>query len=137
MAKADTVAAIKAANSVELDEAAYTQAYLDQLLPLAQKGEAGLAEFSTKKTEIDKAIADAKAEADRKAAEKAQGGTVADDSPKKTVRVNYANDNVAEGAGFIHPTSKTVITGDKTFIVPSDDWTDTMIRDKVLTEVRK
>ena len=61
---------------------------------------------------------------------------VADEGPKKKVKVNLASDKIAEGAGFIHPVSKQLITGERVVSVPSDDWTDTMIRDKTLTEVR-
>lgn len=56
--------------------------------------------------------------------------------PTRTVQVNYAGGNVSAGAGFIHPESKQLITGDKTVSVPDDAWTDSMIRDKTLTEVR-
>ncbi|MFC4428035.1 hypothetical protein [Deinococcus navajonensis] len=55
----------------------------------------------------------------------------------RTVKVNYDNDKVADGTGFIHPTGKQVIAGKKSVAVPADDWTDQMIRDKVLTEVGK
>lgn len=63
--------------------------------------------------------------------------TVAEDNSTRKVKVNYANEKVAQGAGFIHPTSKVLITGDRVVSVPDDEWTDTMIRDKTLTEVRK
>lgn len=56
--------------------------------------------------------------------------------PTKSVKVNYAQGKVAEGAGFIHPESKQLITGDNVVEVPADEWTDTMIREKTLTEVR-
>lgn len=55
----------------------------------------------------------------------------------RTVKVNYENDKVADGAGFIHPESKQVITGKKSQALPADDWTDQMIRDKIFTEIRK
>ena len=54
----------------------------------------------------------------------------------KRVKVNLDGGKIADGAGFIHPVSKQLVTGDKVVSVPADDWTDTMIRDKTLTEVR-
>lgn len=56
----------------------------------------------------------------------------------KRVKINAANPSVAEGAAYIHPYSnpRVVIHGDGTFTVPDDDWTDSHIRDKFLTEVR-
>lgn len=55
----------------------------------------------------------------------------------RSVKVNYDNEKVAEGTGFIHPVSRKVISGTKAVSVPADDWTDQMIRDKTLTEVGK
>jgi hypothetical protein len=124
MPKRDTVAAIKAANSVELDETAYTQAELDQLLALSGD-QAG---FDALRTQFDD---DGVTPNDN-----TPEVTVADDSPRKKVKVNLTSDKIAEGAGFIHPVSKQLITGERVVSVPSDDWTDTMIRDKTLTEVR-
>ena len=48
MAKKDTAAAIKAANGSDLNPDSYTSAQLEELLLLAQKGEAGKGDFEAK-----------------------------------------------------------------------------------------
>lgn len=153
MAKRDTVAAITAGNGAALDENAYMQSQLDQLLPLAQRGADGQADFDAKKAEIDAAIAEAKAqletkatadkaaadqaEADRLATEqKAQEAQMAEqsDAPAtRKVRVNYASPDVNEGTAFIHPESRTVILG-KLVSVPDDEWTQNFLAQRFLTE---
>jgi hypothetical protein len=121
MAKKDTAAAIKAANSVELDETAYTQAELDQLLALT--GDQVRFDALRKQFDDDGVTPD----------DNTPEVTVADDSPTKKVRVNAANDKVSEGAAFIHPVSRTVIR-DKLVTVPDDEWTETYLASRFLTE---
>jgi len=131
MAKRDTVAAIKAANTVELDETAYKQAELDQLLAFAQAGKQTEFDALRKQFDDDGTPPDDN-EQDPGGSEHTPSPEEAmEDGPTKKVKIGP---KASEGAGFIHPTSKTVVTGDKVVSVPADDWTDQMLRDKFLTE---
>lgn len=111
--KDDTLAAIKAANGTEVPSS-LTQKQLDELLALAQGGDEKKAEF------------------DEKLAEYAP----ADEDTTGKIRVTV---NGSKGTGsYIHPDTRQVVRrdGDPVWL-PEDAWTDQMIRDKYLTEVRK
>lgn len=122
MAKADTVAEIKAANGVDLNPNDYTQAELDSLLTLA-KDPAKRAEF------------DAQVKALKGSQPTAQATTTPEDTvPTLTVKVNPD-----KGSGsYLHPVSKqAVVRGGEAVKLPDDAWTQDMVAKRFLTEVRR
>lgn len=124
MAKADTVAEIKAANGVELNPNDYTQAELDTLLTLA-KDPAKRAEF------------DAQVKALKGSQSTPQAATAPepeDTAPTLTVKVNPD-----KGSGsYLHPVSKqAVVRGGEAVTLPDDAWTQDMVAKRFLTEVRR
>ena len=124
MATKDTVAAIKAAHSVELDETAYSQKEQDQLQALATPDKQ--AEFDALRKQFD--------EDGVPPDDNTEEAPVAEDStPTRKVRVNYASPDVSTGTAFIHPESRTVIL-DKLVSVPDDEWTQNFLAQRFLTE---
>lgn len=126
MAKKDTVAAIKAANGTELNEADYTQDELDALLALAQGRDDKRKEFD----EQAKALKGSPKPAAQAAAEKAS-----QEAETSGIRVKVSD----KGTGsYIHPVSKTLLRrGGDAVSVPDDAWTQDMVAKRFLTEARK
>ncbi|SMB89190.1 hypothetical protein [Deinococcus hopiensis] len=115
MAKADTIKDIKTANGQDVPDS-LTQKQLGELLTLAERGDEGRSAFDAKLTEFTSAEAEE------------------DTSSKIRVRVT---DGKGSGS-YIHPESKQLLRrGGEPVLVPNDDWTDTMIRNKYLTEIRR
>lgn len=125
MAKTDTVADIKAANGAELNPDDYTQKELDALLALAKD--------PAKKAEFDKQVAALKGSATEDQSSSSTPASTEDTTGKIRVKVT-----AGKGSGsYVHPVGKQLIQrGGDSVLVPADDWTDQMIRDKYLTEVR-
>ena len=118
MAKRDTVLDIKSANGADVPES-LSQKQLDELLELAKGGEEKKADFDKKLTEFTGAEPEPE-----------------DTTGKILVQVNESN---PKGSGsYIHPETRQVLRrGGKPTWVVEDSWTDQMVRDKFLTEVRK
>jgi hypothetical protein len=105
VAKADQIAAIKAANGVALDPDAYTGKQLEALEALAEKDKADLTAFTVKQKEFD----DAKT-AGNPPATPAANASAADDEPKvKKVSVRVSDAIAGYGGEFTDPETGATI----------------------------
>lgn len=135
MAKTDTVVDIKAANGAELNPDDYTQKELDTLLALAKD--------PAKKAEFDKQVAALKGSSTSSTEDQPTSSkptsTTSDAPAEDTTGKIRVKVTASKGSGsYVHPVGKQLIQrGGESVLVPADEWTDQMIRDKYLTEVRK
>ncbi|WP_104992717.1 hypothetical protein [Deinococcus sp. NW-56] len=116
MAKTDTISDIKAANGQDVPDS-LTQKQLDELLPLAQKGEEGLTDFQAKLTEFT-------------------GGstsTAPKTSGEKQIKVRVNAAIAAYGGEFTDPDSRAVI-GKDAVSVPHTAFVREKLRSEELVE---
>lgn len=127
MAKADTTAAIKAANGSDINPESYTSKQLDELLVLAQQGESGKADYEAKLEAFAPAPAAATAQAPESAGQKKLERPI-------TVHVNDAI--AAYGGEFTDPESLSTI-GKDPVEVESTAFVAEKLRSRELIEVRE